>query len=132
MSIDTLIVFDFSMTTMDKGEIRAQMKNQETRVIEHNGQYIDTDELTTKDALDGLVVALNYCLVRGHDNLVDEIEQFYLQLRAEEDDVHDMGCKSNRNIMNIHEAVRELEDELGIGPSDEFDEIGRHVSQLRD
>ena len=33
---------------------------------------------------------------------------------------------------NIHDAVRELEAELGIGPSDEFDEIGRRVAHLRD
>lgn len=34
--------------------------------------------------------------------------------------------------MNIHEAVRALEEDLGIGPSEEFDEIGRNVAQLRD
>lgn len=46
---------------------------------------------------------------------------------------HDFVLEDEDNEgMNIHDAIRELEEELGIGPSDEFDEIGRRVARLRD
>ena len=34
--------------------------------------------------------------------------------------------------MNIHDAVRQMEAELGMGRSEEFEEIGRRVAHLRD